>query len=87
MTAGGSTEKLKAFKSHEHGPRPSLESLRLFDPRVGHYGANRDRTGDLLLAKAVWGLVGGVGRAHMPIKQGVCVFVGDRGWRLFSAFA
>ncbi len=34
------------------------------------YGANRDRTGDLLLAKAVWGSMGGVGRARMPIEQG-----------------
>jgi hypothetical protein len=33
-------------------------------------GASRDRTGDLLLAKAVWGSVGGVGRAPMPIEQG-----------------
>ena len=34
-------------------------------------GASRSRTGDLLLAKAVWGSMGGVGRARMPIKQGL----------------
>jgi hypothetical protein len=32
-----------------------------------------DRTGDLLLAKAVWGSMGGVGRARMPINRGLRV--------------
>jgi hypothetical protein len=39
-------------------------------PQTVVYRANRSRAGDLLLAKAVWGLVGGVGRARMPIEQG-----------------
>ncbi len=46
-----------------------------------------DRGNNLLLAKAVWGSMGGVGRARMADKQRVCVFVGDRWWRLLSAFA
>jgi hypothetical protein len=51
------------------------------------YGASRDRTGDLLLAKAVWGSMGGVGRARIADKTRVSVFVGDRWWRSFSASA
>jgi hypothetical protein len=76
--------------SIRHLPQASPRGLprRIpLDCRDSANGASRDRTGDLLLAKAVWGSMGGVRRARIADKTRVCVSVGDRWWRLFSAFA